>query len=42
MHRESKLVRVDQDQFVPSQAKAAALVWLVSQTGKDFFDESTL
>jgi hypothetical protein len=35
MHRESKLVRVDQDQFVPSQAKAAALVGWFHKEGKD-------
>jgi hypothetical protein len=35
MLRATNLVRVDQDQFVPSQAKAAALVSWLHKKAKD-------
>jgi len=36
MHRETKLVRVDQDQFVPSQGQAAALVSRLCTLQREF------
>jgi len=41
MHRETNLARVDQDQFVPSQAKAAALVGWFHKRARTL-DESAL